>query len=143
MKIGIDVGGVSTKFPLEMISLCNSMILTGHEVLFITDREDIDVVCRGLSSTGFSVCDEQVIFADYKKYGDACKSVLMREIGVDIMIDDNPGYLAWPWPEPAPLRLQVFPDQCRPYYSPLWVHSLAPFGGFGAANSDQGGPAKS
>jgi hypothetical protein len=136
MKIGIDVGGVSTKFPLELISICNSMILTGHDVLFITDREDIDVVYCELSSTGFSVYKEQVIFADYKKYGDACKSVIIREMSVDIMIDDHPGYLAWPWPEPAPLRLQACPDQRRPYYSPLWASSKAPFDGFGVAYSD-------
>ena len=64
--------------------------------------------------------ESDVYSADYKAHGEACKAVLLRELGIDVLVDDHPGYLVWPWPGPAPLRLRVEPDVHRPYHAPEW-----------------------
>ena len=54
--------------------------------------------------------------SDFRTYGEACKAVLLRQLGVDLFVDDFPAYLA----EGCPVRLLVQPDLTRPYYADSW-----------------------
>jgi hypothetical protein len=133
MKIAFDIGGVLSKFPKEIGVLIDILGTRKDRVqLFvITDQHPKEEVLATLRANGFDWMDfdeDNVLCSDYEKHGDACKAVLLREHGVDILVDDHPGYLVWPWPTPAPLRLRVEPDPRRPYWHPSWNQDGGDFG---------------
>lgn len=122
MRIAFDIGGVISKYPSVCRAMIESLIAGGSEVFVITDMHPrdkvLDVLCRN------SICppvrQENVYVADYKRYAEACKSVIVRDLKIDILVDDHGGYVAWPWADPAPMRLWTFPDPRRPYHAPDW-----------------------
>ena len=130
MKIGVDIGGVLSAYPEEMHRLIASFVHNGHEIHVITDMHEREETLTQLRDNGFGyIPAERVHNADYAKYGEMCKQVLMRDLGIDIHIDDFPGYMAWDSSlGKAPLRLLVCPDAFRPYWHPDWKCSGAEFG---------------
>jgi hypothetical protein len=122
MRVAFDIGGVISKFP----RICRQMIVAltrgGAEVFILTDIHDrvsvLDVLRRN------EICppvpEANVFTSDYAVYGEACKAVLVDRLAIDVLIDDHGGYVAWPWAQPAPMRLLVQPDQRRPYHAPEW-----------------------
>jgi hypothetical protein len=106
MKVAFDIGGVLSKFPETFRAMVAALISGGAEVLVLTDMHDRR--------------EADVHVADYARHGEACKAILVRDLGIDVLIDDHGGYLAWPWATPAPVRLLVTPDPRRPYYAPGW-----------------------
>lgn len=61
---------------------------------------------------------ERVHSCDYGGHGEECKAVKAREIGLDVLVDDFPGYVA---SVDAPtLRLLAMPDPTRDYYHDSW-----------------------
>lgn len=129
MKVGIDIGGVLSKYPELMIEMIDSLLASGNQVYIVTDMHPIEEVRRTLEQNWIR-CDliQAICVADYAKHGEACKAIICRDNGIDVLIDDHPGYLVWPWPEPAPLRLRVEPDPRRPYWAPGWKCEGGEFG---------------
>jgi len=120
MKIAFDIGGVISKYPEQfrwlMISLSVNM-----ELFVITDMHDKNEVLEMLRENRIEVAEDHVYCADYAKHGDMCKAVLLKELGIDIFIDDFPAYTSWDSTlGPAPIRLVVAPDPYKPYWSDSW-----------------------
>ena len=67
---------------------------------------------------GFYVRAENIISADYETHGENCKAVACEQLGIDILIDDFPGYVAQIG-SPR-VRLLVMPDPSQPYYHDDW-----------------------
>lgn len=131
MKIAIDIGGVISKYPdalREIVGALQWSASCRHEVHVITDMPPVKDVVELLRRNNFHFRPERVHFADHGTYGEACKAVLLRDLQIDVLIDDHPGYLVWPWPTPAPLRLRVEPDPYRPYWHPGWKCGGGDFG---------------
>jgi hypothetical protein len=123
MRVAVDIGGVLSKYPDWFREWLGGQAAGGIEVFVLTDIHDRAQVLDMLGRNGFLdvIPAENVYVSDYQAYGEACKAVLCRDLGVAVLIDDHPGYLVWPWPGvPAPLRLQVLPDVTRPYYATGW-----------------------
>ena len=128
MKIALDIGGVISKYPDEFKRLAESFLFSQNEVFVITDMHDKAEVRQTLDMNGFGcIPDDHVYCADYTTHGELCKAVLLKELRIDILIDDFPGYVQWDSSlGPAPIRLFVAPDPFRPYWHPEWktvVHS--------------------
>jgi hypothetical protein len=128
MKIAFDIGGVLSRYPNECSELIASLGHRSNVIYAITDMHDHAEVVRTLRFNHFHFDPSYVFCADFHRYGDACKAVLLRDLGVDIFVDDHPGYLVWPWPTPAPRRLRVEPDPRRPYWHPTWRCEGGEFG---------------
>ena len=58
----------------------------------------------------------KVYSADYKTYGEHCKTKLCEDLGIDILIDDFMGYLS----DGKFVRLLVMPDSSKPYWHDTW-----------------------
>jgi hypothetical protein len=69
-----------------------------------------------LEDNGFLLPDDHVRSADYNTHGEACKAVLCKELGIDMLVDDFIGYLA----DGDHIRLLVMPDTGRAYYDDSW-----------------------
>jgi hypothetical protein len=128
MRIAVDIGGVISKYPEEFEHMMRAFRRANHDVFVVTDMHDKSQVVETLAANAVEIKPEFIYCADYEKYGDACKAVLLRELRIDVLFDDHPGYLVWPWPTPAPLRLRVEPDPRMPYWAKTWV---CPGGEFG------------
>jgi hypothetical protein len=120
MKIALDIGGVISKYPDKfrwfMLSIaCN------WDVYVITDMHDKAEVMQTLKENNIEVPEHRVFCADYVRYGEFCKAVLLKELGIDIFIDDFQGYLSWDSSfGPAPIRLLMMPDVYKPYWAESW-----------------------
>lgn len=128
MKIAIDIGGAISKYPEIFREMISAFRAAGAETFILTDQHPREAVLATLAANGFEFDAAHVLCAEYDRFADACKAVLLREHGIDIFVDDQPGYLAWPWATPAPLRLRVEPDQRRPYWAPEWKCDGGDFG---------------
>lgn len=143
MKYAFDLGGTVTKYPEIFHCMIVSLQSSGwNQVFILTDMKDRANVRELMKLNGLEhhVLDSQIHLADYDRHGEACKAIVMRDLGIDVLVDDHGGYLVWPWPEPAPLRLLVTPDPRRPYTAPTWK---TPDGeGFGRTAFVEGGGAR-
>ena len=92
------------------------------KVFIITDVHDKNNVLQQLRDNGMAYFPESNVYcADYNRWGEACKAMLLKELQIDIFFDDFIGYLQWDSQlGPAPLRCLVMPDMFRPYWSPDW-----------------------
>lgn len=69
-----------------------------------------------LTTNDIHVDKAKIFSADYKTYGDYCKTQLCNDLGIDIFIDDFIGYVA----EGDFIRLLVMPNVNKPYYADSW-----------------------
>jgi hypothetical protein len=124
MRIAFDIGGVISKYPEVCRGLIHALAadVPRHEVFVVTDMHDRTALLETLRRNAICppVLEVNVLVADYERHGEGCKAVILRDRGIDLLVDDHGGYLAWPWPGPAPMRLLVQPDQRRPYHSHTW-----------------------
>jgi hypothetical protein len=122
MRFAFDIGGTFSKYPKPFRHMV-ATLQANHDIFIITDMPERTKVVELLdrNELRWYVPDANILLADYATYGEACKAVLLREHSIDVLVDDHMGYLAWPWPTPAPLRLLVMPDPRRPYCCPSWV----------------------
>lgn len=152
MKIGFDIGGVISKYP-EIIKLFLHKYnydeygydSNKHDIFIITDQHPKKEVLRALCKNGFInglgnidgsttyltniINPENVYCADYEKYGNMAKAVLIKELNLDIFIDDFDGYLQWDSSfGPQPLLLKVMPDAFKPYWADSWKQDESEFG---------------
>lgn len=122
MRIALDVGGVLSKYPDVFRRLLQLFHYKGSgwgvECWIISDMHPESKIVDMLERNGMLFYKDRVRSADYATHGERCKAVLCQELGIDILIDDFPGYLAVPG---MPLvRLLVMPDPDRPYYDDNW-----------------------
>jgi hypothetical protein len=139
MKIGFDIGGVISKYPSQFGNIIGSFDYhkswsSGHEITeiyIITDMHPKEKVWETIVQNGFhySIHPDNVYCADYEKYGNMAKAVLISELALDIFIDDFDGYLQWDSSlGPQPLLLKVMPDAYKPYWSDDWKCDGGEFG---------------
>lgn len=118
IRIGIDIGGVITKYPETFALLWQALDASpGVEVHVITDMP-VDKARDMLTRNGFGVREGRLHSCDYDAHGEGCKAVKASEIGLDVLIDDFVGYVAIQGA--PPLRLLVMPDASLPYYADAW-----------------------
>ncbi len=127
-KIAFDIGGVLSKYPDFFRTLLPALEMGGMEIHVITDMHDRAETLKMLAANEFSVAEEHVHNADYKQHGEACKAIILRDLKIDAIVDDFPGYLVWPFESPAPIRLHMQPDPYKPYWDDSWECSGGDFG---------------
>ncbi len=118
LTIGIDIGGVLSKYPDEFKALIRAFDDKYVNIYIISDMHPVDKIKSMLNLNGLGWLCSYAHSADFEKYGDECKAVLCRKLGVDILIDDHMAYLSM---EDGPkVRLLVMPDKNRDYYHEDW-----------------------
>lgn len=129
MRIGFDIGGVLSKYPDVFNKFIESL---GNCFLFcITDQHPKEEVIKTLLNNGFGrwFGINNVFCADYEKHGNMCKAVLIKELELDMFIDDFDGYLQWDSTlGKQPILLKIMPDAFQPYWSDSWICDGAEFG---------------
>lgn len=123
------------------------------DIYIITDMHPKDKVCQTLIDNGFYstyksaglreqtktefhdqyykgiIHPDNIYCADYEKYGNMAKAVLIKQLGLDVFVDDFDGYLQWDsWLGPQPLLLKVMPDAFKPYWHDDWKCDGGEFG---------------
>lgn len=105
-----------------------------ENVYIITDMHPLEMVLKTLKTNGIGFNGMESIFdlvlcADYEKYGNMAKAMLIKQEGIDIFIDDFEGYLCWDSSlGPQPILLKVMPDPFKPYWHDDWVSDGGDFG---------------
>lgn len=118
LRVALDIGGVISKYPDVIRSFAQALVAGGAEVYVITDMHDHAGVCATLARNEFGFIDPtRVHCADYTTHGEGCKAVLLRDLRIDVMLDDFVGYVAIPG---CPVRCLVMPDATQPYWHPTW-----------------------
>lgn len=116
MRIGIDIGGVLSKYPDIFRTLMTELKKTNIEVFVVSDMHDKPKMNAMLQMNGIPVEPDHVISADYKEHGELCKAVVCEQLGIDVMIDDFIGYVA----TGPSVRLLVMPRPEADYYHESW-----------------------
>lgn len=124
MKIAFDVGGVLSKYPqifrplLEMLHRRGDDPAYRIECWVISDMHPVEKIIDMLKANQMPFLSHRVRSANYALHGEACKAVLCKDLGIDILVDDFIGYVATPG---SPLiRLLLMPDPSLPYYHDSW-----------------------
>lgn len=127
MRIAFDIGGVISKYPDQFRMLIIKLLEpteTGIkcDVFVITDMHKKDDIMTMLHDNGFDMISEDHVYcADYQKHGEFCKAVLLKELNIDLFLDDFIGYTQWDSSlGDAPVRLLVAPDGFKSYWSEQW-----------------------
>ena len=120
VRIAFDIGGVLSKYPdvwrpiVDLLCFRGVDSRYGIETFVISDMKPHAKAVAFCHDNGFMVPPERICCADYAQHGELCKAILCRELGIDVLIDDFPGYVATVG---SPLlRLLVMPDPTIPYY---------------------------
>lgn len=120
MRIAFDVGGVLSKYPDILRPLLDVLHYHGKangvEVWIISDMHPEEKIIDMLELNAVTFYKHRVRSADYKTHGERCKQVLCDQLGIDILIDDFPGYVA----TGKHVRLLVMPNPDEPYYHDDW-----------------------
>jgi hypothetical protein len=117
IRIGFDIGGVLSKYPDLLRPIVTALLASPEvEVHVLSDMFPHEKCVAFVRDNGFLIPPEHIHSCDYGEHGELCKAEKMRELSLDIMLDDFPGYLA----EGCALRLLVMPDPNRPYYADDW-----------------------
>ncbi len=118
LKIGIDIGGVITKYPDVVLPLMNALRDNPlFEVHVLTDMPRKKAL-KMLRANKVTIHPDRLHACDYAKYGEQCKAVKAEELGLDMLWDDHMGYVSMA--DMPALRLFVMPDPTRDYYHPTW-----------------------
>lgn len=118
VKISFDVGGVISKYPHIFRPIINALLnAIDVKVFVLSDMYPHEKIMKMLHQNGFLLPPENVHCCDYAFHGESCKAEKMKELGIDLHIDDFPGYLA----EGAAVRLLMMPDPREPYYHDDWI----------------------
>ena len=128
MKIGLDIGGVISKYPQEFRDFLNNL---NAEFYVISDMHPKSEILKVLQDNDFldKVKEENIYSADYEKYGNFAKAILIKELGIQMFIDDFDGYLQWDSSfGPQPILLKVQPDGFKSYWHDDWKCDGGEFG---------------
>jgi len=125
VKIGIDIGGVISKYPkvfrsiIHVLRMAELDDLYDHvvQVYIVSDMKPHTKAVAFCHDNGIDIPADRIICADFSKHGEACKRIISTQHNLDMMIDDFPGYVA----EGAHARLLVMPNTEIPYYHDSFV----------------------
>lgn len=126
--MAFDIGGVLSKYPkvfkplLRSLWIANCQTYHGGEltdVYIISDMHPKEKIWDWLLRNDLDIYIEKdnVYSADYTTHGEKCKAVLCKELGIDILVDDFPGYVA----DGEHVRLLVMPNTNKSYYHDTWI----------------------
>jgi hypothetical protein len=121
LRIGIDLGGCITKYPIVFKRLLAALGWSSNSaaVYVVTDQHDEAKVRAQLTLNGIYPPAGHVLISDYATFGEECKAVVCNLHNLDVLIDDHGGYVAVVG---HPLvRLLVMPDPTLPYLDSSWV----------------------
>lgn len=129
MKIGFDIGGVISKYPEQLRRLIRTLLIES-EIFVITDQHNKEDVYKVLLDNAFGfISPKNVYCCDYETHGNMAKAVLIKQLELDIFIDDFDGYLQWDSSlGPQPILLKVMPDAYKPYWHETWECEGSEFG---------------
>lgn len=116
LKISFDIGGVLSKNPALFREMMRVLEAGGAEVYVLTDIPDPERAHALLAKNGFDVKHGRILCADWNAHGDMCKAVLAQEHGIQLHIDDFPGYSAGVGTVDGCVSLFTWPDPHAPYY---------------------------
>jgi hypothetical protein len=120
MRIAFDIGGVLSKYPDIMLPLVRALCLSSEiDVFVISDMKPHEKAVSFCHDNGFHLPADSIVCADYDRHGENCKAIVCEELGIDMLIDDFPGYVA-KIGSPR-VRLLMMPDPSQPYYSDGWI----------------------
>lgn len=122
MRVAFDIGGTISRYPNEMKAMMIAFMAGGVEVHIMTDINPKDatklIIANGLDF----VPANHVHSCDWSTYGDLCKTQMMEQLGIDVLIDDRPDYCA----AGNFIGLVVSPRPAVPYYHKSWVNGSTP-----------------
>mgnify|MGYP000343712098 CR=1 FL=1 len=120
ISISFDIGGVLSKYPDILRPIVAALLASADvEVHVLSDMCPHEKCVAWVHQNGFPVPAAQIHSCDYSGLGEECKASKARELGLDVLVDDHPGYVATIG-APA-LRLFTMPDPTRPYYHDDWT----------------------
>ncbi len=132
MRIGFDIGGVLSKYPHQFDELMRAIYFNiyFHDIFIVTDQHPKEEVLKTLAKNGFDWLNpDNVYCADYEKYGNAAKCILIAQLGIQVFIDDFEPYLQWDSTfGEQPILLRVQPDMFKPYWHSQWKCEGGDFG---------------
>lgn len=118
IRVSFDIGGVLSKQPHIWRPIVRAFQRSYEiEVFILSDMKPHAKAVSFCHDNGFLIDSENIHCCDYETHGEHCKAVKMKELAIDLHIDDFPGYLA----TGALVRLLVWPDPDHDYYHPDWV----------------------
>lgn len=119
VRVAFDIGGVLSKYPDVFRLVVSTLVVSSEvEVYILSDMKPHAKAVAFCHDNDFFVPPENIICCDYEQYGETCKAVECERLGIDILVDDFPGYVATVG---NPLvRLLVMPDPSLPYYADSW-----------------------
>lgn len=112
LRVAFDIGGVLSKRPDVFIPMVEALVQGGAEVYVITDMHDRAQSIRFVRGNGYNIPAARILNADYNTHGEMCKAEVVKAHGIDVLVDDHPGYMA----NTEAVNLLVWPDPSRPYY---------------------------
>jgi hypothetical protein len=134
MRIGFDIGGVISKYPQEFKEIIENFSIDMpyadySNVFYISDMHPKEKIIQALKDNSIPFSEANIYSADYEKYGNMAKAVLIKDLSLDVFVDDFDGYLQWDsWLGPQPLLLKVMPDAFKPYWHDDWKCDGGEFG---------------
>jgi hypothetical protein len=99
VRVAFDIGGVLSKYPTILRAMASALHQGGAEVFVITVMQNWAKVRELLDANGFEfIPDGNLILADFERYGEGCKAVLLEQLYIDVFLDDFPAYVSWGCP---------------------------------------------
>lgn len=117
-RIAFDVGGVLSKYPKVFLDIIEAIGYNNPnvEIHIISDMHPVEKIQAMLELNGFKFPINRVHSANYQLWGENCKAVLCKDLYINLIIDDFPGYVA----EGEYARLLMMPHPRQPYYHDDW-----------------------
>lgn len=122
LRVGIDIGGVISRYPDEMKELIRVLDQGGAIVYIVTDMNPKDAHAALTENRIPIEYIENVISCDWSNDGDMCKTKAANDFSLDILIDDRPDYVA----NGDFIGFCLSPRPNKPYYDPSWVNKSTP-----------------
>ena len=110
MKISFDLGGVVTKYPKIFVAIIKALQKSEEIEVFILSDMKLKKSKAILDKVGLEFSDENVFSADWERYGEECKAIIIRKEQIDLHIDDLPSYC-----QSSAISLMVWPNNQLPY----------------------------
>jgi hypothetical protein len=122
LRVGFDIGGVISRYPAQMKELMRALTTGGVEVFLVTDMNKADAL-KAREANGLDFIPESnVLSANWNDHGDLCKTEVIRQYGLDVLIDDRPDYAS----SGDFIGLVLSPRPHVPYYHPTWKNEGTP-----------------
>lgn len=118
LRVSFDIGGVLSKYPAIFRPMIVALTTGGAEVHILTDMHEHPKVLAMLAMNGLGpdlIPPARVHCADYAGLGERCKAAVIAREGIDLHIDDFPGYCAG-----GGLQALIWPNPDEPYFHDDW-----------------------